>query len=103
MRFVAQTSCVFLRAFAYPQPIEVGLSITKLGRSSATYGIGLFSLPLVSASATPPLDGRTLCAEATFTHVYVDENGRPMPIPPETRQLLETLVVSTEASPDGAK
>ena len=88
MRFVASSSCRYLRPFQYPQDVEVGLSVSKLGRSSVAYAIGIFSHPAARA-----VDSSTvLVAEATFVHVYVDADGKPMPIPPLVRGVLETLL-----------
>ena len=96
-RFVAESSCRFLRPLVYPQPVEVGLSITKLGRSSATYGIGIFSLPIAHGITGPSATTeRELCAAGTFVHVYVDANGRPTPMADHTRRVLEQLASSTD-------
>ena len=44
-RFLVSSSCNYIRSLQYPQPVEVGLRIAKLGRSSATYAIGIFGHP----------------------------------------------------------
>lgn len=92
-RFLAESSCRYLRPMKYPQDIEVGLSIAKLGRSSATYSLGIFSLPAASIEGPSTSAARELCAEATYVHVYVDANGKPMPMLDHTRRVLETLYV----------
>ena len=93
-RFVAASSCRYLHPCRYPQPLEVGLRVSKLGRTSVTYQIGIFSLPIGSgedrSGAAPPA---TLCAEAEFTHVYVDADGRPTPLPEQARVVLQPLVL----------
>ena len=101
MRFVAQSSCTYLKPFSYPSIVECGLSIVKIGRSSATYGIGIFAHP--STTSQPQEEDEVqradrLCAEATFVHVHVDGNGRPHPIPQHVRSVLETLLVSPHES-----
>ena len=82
-RFVAESSCKYLRPLAYPTPVDVGLRVAKLGNSSATYDIGLFA------------DGDdALAARGHWVHVYVDEQtGRPAPIAAEVRQVLDTLTL----------
>jgi acyl-CoA thioester hydrolase len=87
----ADSSCRYLRPMAYPQEIEIGLSISRLGRSSATYSLGIFSLPAVGIEGTRVSAARELCAEATYTHVYVDDDGRPMAMLDHTRRVLEEL------------
>ena len=93
-RFLAESSCRYLRPMAYPQDIEIGLSVTKLGRSSVTYALGIFSLPCAAGIRGPQTSTATeLCAEATYVHVYVGDDGRPMPMLDHTRRVLETLYV----------
>ena len=85
-RFVAASSCQYLQPMAYPQPVSVGLSISKLGRSSVTYSIGIFS-------EQPSEQTLLLCAKGAFTHVYVDADGRPSPVAEHVRTALQELLV----------
>ena len=39
---VAHSNCTYIKAIAYPDKIEAGLSVKKLGNSSVTYSIGIF-------------------------------------------------------------
>lgn len=80
---VAETRCRFLREISFPDVVEAGLRITRLGRSSVSYEIGLF----VEGQANPAAIGH-------FVHVYVDRaTRRPSPVPAAIRRALETLVV----------
>ena len=83
-RFVASSSCRYLRPFAFPSDISVGLRIARLGSSSASYEIGLF--PLAA-------DGEAgeLAAVGTFVHVYVDQTGRPKAFDETVRGVLSSL------------
>ena len=77
----AESGCRFLAAVAYPDAVDAGLRVARLGRSSVTYDVGLFSAG----------DGTAL-AQAHFTHVFVDRaTRRPVPIPDGVRAALETL------------
>lgn len=78
-----ETTCRFHRSFAFPETIEGGLRIGRLGRSSARYEIGLFGA------------GDDLArAEGHFIHVYVDRlSQRPVEIPGEFRDAL--LAIAT--------
>ena len=101
-RYVVESSCRYLHPLKYPQPVEVGLRITKLGRSSACYAVGIFSLPAertIAGSPTPP--GRQLCAEGTFVHVYVDDAGKPAPMPESTRRALLPLTEQPDKQGQG--
>jgi acyl-CoA thioester hydrolase len=78
---VADTGCRFLAQTAYPDDITVGLAVTKLGRSSVRYGIGIFRNDEDAASA-----------HAHFVHVYVDRaTMRPVPIPDAIRAELQKI------------
>ena len=78
----AESGCRFLASAEFPQSIEAGLRVGKLGNSSVRYEIGLFSS-----------DGEAL-AEGFFVHVFVNRDGRkPTPIPPSIRSSLERLEV----------
>ena len=39
---VAETGCRYFREIGFPEPIEMGLVVDKVGRSSIVYRIGLF-------------------------------------------------------------
>lgn len=76
----AESHCRFLAAVAFPDPVEAGLRVGRLGNSSVRYEIGLFNQ-----------EGRAL-AEGWFVHVFVDRGERrPATIPPGIRGALENL------------
>ena len=78
---VAESNCRFLEPLSFPQPVEAGLALEKLGNSSVIYKIGLFA----KARAEPAALGR-------FVHVYVDRDTRRVaPIPPEIRAAVGRL------------
>ncbi|WP_293782861.1 thioesterase family protein [uncultured Aeromicrobium sp.] len=78
---VAESGCRFLRELRFPVPVEAGLAVTKLGRSSVVYEIGLFQGGSSQAAAV----GR-------FVHVYVRGADRAVtPIPEPIRSALEPL------------
>ncbi len=77
----AESGCRFLAAVAYPETVDAGLRVSRLGRSSVTYDVGLFA----AESGTP-------LARAHFTHVFVDRGTRrPVPIPDGVRAALEAI------------
>ena len=78
---VVETSCQFKRSLTFPEPIDVGLRVAKLGTTSVIYEIGIFRQGEDEAAAF----GR-------FVHVYCDRaSQRPVPIPSAHRALLEPL------------
>lgn len=92
---VAESGCRYFAELAFPDPLTVGLGVTRLGTSSVTYRLALFaagSVGLADASAAPssgdPADA-TVAAVGHWVHVYVDRTTRrPVPIPDAIRELL---------------
>ena len=78
---VAETRCSYSAPLAFPQPVEVGLAVAALGRSSIRYRIGVFAQ-----------DSTAAAAEGEFVHVVVDRSTRrPVEIPPGWREKLELI------------
>jgi acyl-CoA thioester hydrolase len=79
--FVVSSACDFFRPVAYPDDLEVGLRVDRIGRSSAHYGVALFTAGDDSARAA----GRVV-------HVFVDRGTtRPVEIPDPIRRALEAI------------
>ena len=77
----AESTCRYRAAFAFPEPVEAGLRVGHLGRSSVRYEIGLFKAGEDEAAA-----------EGHFVHVFVDREARtPVPIPEGIRKALERI------------
>lgn len=80
---VVETQCRYAKPITYPQPVEIGLLLARLGTSSVTYHLGAFVTGDDAASA-----------EAVFTHVYVGrESRRPVPLPDSWRARMTTIDV----------
>jgi acyl-CoA thioester hydrolase len=81
---VVETSCSYFESVAFPESVEVGIGVERLGNSSVTYRIGIFRA-----------GGERAAAQGRFTHVYVDRaTQRPVPIPVDLRAALEGLTSS---------
>ena len=79
---VVETSCRFLDSLTFPETVEAGLRVAKLGNTSVRYEIALFH-----EGADAP------AAVGHFVHVYVDRaTRRPEPVPDSVRKVLEPLV-----------
>jgi acyl-CoA thioester hydrolase len=78
---VVKTQCDYFDSLAYPQAVQAGLRVTKMGESSVHYEVGLFA------------DGAELAAAVgQFVHVYVDRHyRRPVPLPDNLRAALVAL------------
>ncbi|NLE81377.1 MAG: acyl-CoA thioesterase [Rhodococcus sp.] len=87
---VAETSCTYLRELTFPDRLQVGLSIERLGTRSIVYALAIFR----ESSNSPDAD-LVPAARGRFVHVYVDAKTRtPVPIPPEIRAAAEMLVTT---------
>ncbi len=78
---VVETHCNYFAPLAFPQTVEAGLRVARLGGSSVRYEVGLFAQgePLTAA-----------CGH--FIHVYVDRHSRrPVPLPHHLKTVLEPL------------
>ena len=83
MGLVVETRCLFHRPLSFPQIIDAGLRVAKLGNSSVTYDIGLFERSADSPAAT-----------GYIVHVWVERSTRrPTPVPAAIRAALAPLLV----------
>ena len=80
--FVVSSSCDYFAPIAFPEPIEVGLRVGKLGNSSVQYELAIFKHGEEQA-----------CAAGRFVHVFVDrQSNRPVSIPESLRAALARLL-----------
>ena len=81
---VIETQCNYFASLAFPQNIEAGIRVGRLGNSSVRYEVGLFAQ-----------DGQAAAAQGHFVHVYVDrQTRRPAPLPASLRAALQQLTVT---------
>lgn len=79
---VVETGCQYYAEMGFPDRVDAGLRITKLGSSSVRYEVGLFRN-----------DEEIASAQGFFIHVYVNrESGRPEAISDERRAVLAELL-----------
>ncbi|MET1015947.1 MAG: thioesterase family protein [Leifsonia flava] len=79
----ASSSCEFAASASFPEPLEVGIGIERLGTSSITWALGI----LRAGEDEPIATGR-------FVHVFVDAGTRrPTPIPAGIRAAVEAQLV----------
>lgn len=78
---VVETGCRYHAEAGFPDRINAGLAVERLGNSSVTYRIGLFR----NEDGTAFADGR-------FVHVYVERmTRRPVKLPDAWRQALSEI------------
>lgn len=79
---VAEVGCRYFAEVGYPDPVDLGIVVDRVGRSSVTYRVGLFQ------------GGEQAAAEGRFVHVYVDNTdpARPVvPLPDVVREAVTPL------------
>ena len=80
---IVKSGCDFFSSFAYPEDIEAGIRVTKIGTSSVRYEVGLFRKNQQLSSA-----------DGFFIHVYVDrETNKPLPLDYTFIKALDTLLI----------
>jgi acyl-CoA thioester hydrolase len=78
---VVETQCNYFSPITFPDVVDAGLRVAKLGGSSVRYEVGLFRNDAPEASA-----------QGHFVHVYVDRaSNRPVPLPAGLRAALERI------------
>ena len=78
---VIETQCNYFASLAFPQTVQVGIRVAKLGTSSVRYEVGIFG------------EGDLTAAKGHFVHVYVDKvTRRPVPLPLQLKTVLENLL-----------
>ena len=83
---VVESHCQFMQELSYPEIIEVGVAIRKLGNSSLCYDLAIFKQGQEAASA-----------QGYITHVFVDRVIRKStPISTEIRDALTSFLMNEE-------
>ncbi len=78
---VAEVMCRYHISVAFPDRIEVGVRVARIGSSSVRYEVAVFRN-----------DEDIAAAEGYFVHVFVDrETQRPVPVPDEARAILQRI------------
>lgn len=78
---VVETQCNYFAPLSFPQTVEAGIRVSRRGRSSVHYEVGLF------AQGAP-----LAAAQGHFVHVYVDRTTRrPVALPATLLSVLEPL------------
>lgn len=82
---VVESGCRFHAPLSFPQVLDAGLRVAKVGNSSVRYEVALFAEGADEAAA-----------EAFFVHVYVDrETRRPKPLGEGFRTVVDRLVTAS--------
>lgn len=80
--FIVNSSCSYLKSVAFPEALEGGLRVDRIGNSSVDYAVALFKRGEQEA-----------CAHGLMTHVFVDRaTNRSTPITGVLREALEALM-----------
>lgn len=85
---VVETQCSYKRSLGFPEDVQAGIAVTKIGGTSIIYRIGLFQ----GDSDEPAAIGK-------FVHVYVDaETRKAVRIPQSIKDAVTPLVQESPAS-----
>ncbi|MCR4540597.1 acyl-CoA thioesterase [Pseudomonas sp. 18.1.10] len=80
--FVVSSACDYFASIAFPEHIEIGLRVGKLGNSSVQYELAVFKAGEDDA-----------CAAGRFVHVFVERgSNQPVAIAGVLREALQRLV-----------
>ena len=81
--YVVNSGCEYHAPITYPESVEAGVRVDRLGNSSVQYGIAIFR------------DGeQQAAAHGHFVHVFVERaENKSVPIPENLRTALERLLV----------
>ena len=82
---IVQSGCNYFSSFEYPENINAGIRVTKIGKSSVRYEVGLFKEKEELSSA-----------DGFFIHVYVDrKTNKPIALNYDFKNALDTIFVET--------
>ena len=80
---VVETQCSYFSPLVFPERVEAGLRVARIGASSVRYEVGLFKEGELQAAA-----------QGHFVHVYVDRaTRRPAALPEPLRTALAPLLI----------
>jgi len=81
--YVVSSGCDYFAPVTYPESLELGLRVVRLGEKSVSWEVGVF-LPGESESR----------ATGRFVHAFVDQAAqRPAAVPPAIREAVMKLTV----------
>ena len=84
---VVETGCRYSRSIAFPDLLDIGVRVARIGTSSVRYELAIFRRGDLDPAAT-----------GHFVHVYVDRTSRkPIPVPQAVRAVLAKLLVAAES------
>lgn len=78
--YVVSSSANYFAPLSYPESVDVGVRVNKLGRSSVSYELGVFAS-----------GGEEVKAEGQFVHVFVDRHASPVSAVSIPENILEGL------------
>jgi acyl-CoA thioester hydrolase len=78
---VIETQCRYHEPLSFPDRLDVGIRVARIGTSSVRYEVGIFRE-----------DAETAAADGHFVHVYVDRGTRrPVALPEPLRAALTAI------------
>ncbi|WP_217427122.1 acyl-CoA thioesterase [Pandoraea eparura] len=85
--FVVDSACSYFKPIAFPDALQVGVRVGRIGRSSVRYELAIF----LGDDAAPSAVGH-------FVHVYVSRStGQSVEVPCQVKSLLTGLMATGSA------
>jgi acyl-CoA thioester hydrolase len=85
--YIVHSECFYKSALAYPDLLDGGFRVNRIGNSSVQYGIAIFNK-----------DSQAASAYGTVTHVFVNrQTQRPVPISAQLRLGLERMLMGNHS------
>lgn len=82
---VVETGCRYHKSVSFPETVDAGIRIARMGNSSVRWEVGLFR----GGDPEP-------AAEGHFVHIYVDrQTRRPVRVPDAWREKMAALVLDS--------
>jgi len=90
--YVVNSGCDYFSPVGYPDQLEAGLRIDRLGSSSVKYGVAIFKQGELEAAA-----------HGHLVHVFVDRaENKSVPVPLDIRRVLEKIFKAAEGHIESA-
>ncbi|KAI8820476.1 HotDog domain-containing protein [Fimicolochytrium jonesii] len=100
--YVVSSGCRYHASASYPNRLQAGLAVNKIGRSSVVYHVAVYKKGEEGASHANNSgsndEGNLTClVTGEFVHVCVDPaSGRPVDVPDSMRRKLELVLAKKE-------
>lgn len=80
--YIVSSHCDYFTSIAYPERIQAGFRVNRIGNSSVEYGVGIFNS-----------NSDICCAYGTMTHVFVSkQTQQSVALPKKLREIFTQVL-----------